>query len=104
MATYQAHNGYHAISDGRIGGNSLVFVESVNPGNRTIWYVPSTHPEECASAKAPANWMADGFIDFDLPLSRVDESAINLAGTMIFHAPTVGTYSVWMIPGVDHLD
>jgi hypothetical protein len=43
---YQAHNGYQAISDGRIGGNPLVFVEAKNPCNGTVWYVPGTHPQD----------------------------------------------------------
>lgn len=54
---YQAHNGYQAISDGRIGGNPLVFVEAKNPGNPTFWYVPGTHHEDPLFNQASA--MAD---------------------------------------------
>jgi hypothetical protein len=51
--TYQAHNGYQCISDGRIGGNPLVFVEAKNPCNPTLWYVPGTHHEDPLFNLAP---------------------------------------------------
>lgn len=56
---------------------------------RCNWMVPGAHPDEQIKAKAPVGLR-----------QRCNRSTdINVARTMVFHAPTVGTYSVWMIPG-----
>lgn len=72
----------------------------------SIWFIPGTQPEDRVQAQALDNWAFDGFLghDLEIPLDRVEETEINVAKTMVFHAPKVGTYSVWMIPGVKHAE
>jgi hypothetical protein len=65
----------------------------------SIWFVPGAQAEDREMARAPSNWPTHHFVS-----DEYRPTAINLAETMIFHAPTVGTYSTWMIPGIDHPD
>jgi hypothetical protein len=78
---------------------SLDEVWSASGSSTKIWFVPGTQPEDAIKAVAPADWEDQPFL-----AGEYRDTAINMAETMIFHAPTVGTYSTWMIPGIDHPD
>lgn len=70
----------------------------------SVWFLPGAQPEDHVQAQAPANWPVHGHTNFNRFVDGIDETAINIARTMVWHAPTVGTYSVWMIPGVKHAE